>query len=371
MSIKFMSRNVYGASKLAFHKDKVISLSRKEITAPIYVRVKPTNKCNHKCFFCGCSPNLKYFRNETINKSDEIPYETMINLISDFKDMNIKAVTYSGGGEPLIYPHITRTLERTLMYNIELSMITNGQELMGEKAELLTNAEWVRVSIDGIDAETLYKSRRVGEKSFNIITENLREFSKKKKEECVLGINFPVHHINKDQVYRAAEFFREMGANNIKFTPTWMPNFSEYHNSFREKVIEQIERAISDFSDRGFEIYDTYENDFKLSGVNKRTYSRCCIMEIVPAIGADSFIYFCQDKAYSRKDSIGSLKGKSFKELWFSEETARIFQNFNPKERCKHHCTYDQRNITINKMIETPNGLEEFEPNTNKHKNFI
>ena len=41
--------NVYEESKLAFHKEKLESFKKGKITAPVYVRLKPTNYCNHHC----------------------------------------------------------------------------------------------------------------------------------------------------------------------------------------------------------------------------------------------------------------------------------------------------------------------------------
>ena len=36
--------NVYGISKIAFHRHKIDSLSKNEISAPVCIRIKPTNK---------------------------------------------------------------------------------------------------------------------------------------------------------------------------------------------------------------------------------------------------------------------------------------------------------------------------------------
>lgn len=361
--------SVYNSSKLAFHKDKALALSRGEITSPIYVRVKPTNTCDHNCFYCGYNPSLEYFRNHTINRRDFIPSPKMEEILSDFKEMGVKAVTYSGGGEPLIYKHIVETLRRTKDLGIELSIITNGQNLEGERAELLRDAEWVRISVDSCTAEVFSETRRVPAENFNKLVRNIQNFSKIKKKDCVLGVNFVIHKGNKEQVYGAPGFFRDFGVDNIKFSPVWTPNLIEYHASHKEMVLEQIQRAIQDT--KGIDIYSTIENDFKLSGVNQRTYEHCYIMQTVPSIGADCKVYFCQDKAYSEKDSLGSLKDKSFKELWFSEAAKEIFRNFNPKERCQHHCTYDARNIAADKMCNDIKKLQEYVPDTDKHKNFI
>lgn len=363
--------NVYNTSKLSFHPEKLKALSQGEIIAPLYVRVKPTNKCNHGCFYCSYAPGSTAPVSETINLIDEIPKEKMLEILSDFRDMGVKAITYSGGGEPLIYPHIEEVMRKTLEYGIDLSIITNGQSLKGEKAEILANAKWVRISSAEIDAETFAEVRKRPESWFYDLIENIRNFAKIKNHDCELGINFAVYKKNADKVYTAIKYFKGLGVNHIKITPCWFPNFLEYHKDTRDSVIKQIAKAREEFEDGSFQIYDTYENDFKLTGINERTYHKCFVMQTIPVIGADSKVYFCHDKTYSKNGALGSIKERSFKDLWFSEEAAKIFRNFDSKEGCKHHCTYDSRNLFIADILCNLDNLKNHMPENDRHKNFV
>ena len=150
-----------------------------------------------------------------------------------------------------------------------------------------------------------------------------------------------------------------------------MPDFLEYHKPFIESVKEQIENARKDFQDENFTVYDTYENDFNLTGLSERKYSKCFIMQIIPVIGADSVVYFCHDKTYAKNGALVSIKDKSFKELWFSPEAEKIFREFNPGIDCRHHCTYDSRNLSIMEMLKDIDNLDKYKPANEKHKNFI
>ena len=343
----------YGGLKIVWHPEKLKALLNKEITAPIYIRIKPTNKCNHHCEFCSYDPktgDIKV-RDEMKNRLDEIPKEKIMEILKDLKDMGVRSVTYSGGGEPLIYPYIEEVLKKTLEYGIDLSIITNGQNLKGEVAKILGKAKWVRVSCDAGDAKTFSKVRKVPESWFDELADNLRNFAKIKNKKCEFGINFVIHKDNYDKVYDSVKFFKELGVNHIKLTPMWIDNFFEYHNPTKDRVIEQIERARKDFQDDSFAVYDTYKGDFAMTSVAERKCSRCYIMQINPVIGADSRVYFCHDKAYSSSGVLGSIKNQSFKELWFSEEAKKKFLSFNPIEYCKHHCAGDAKNIFINDAI--------------------
>lgn len=349
---------IYGTSKIFSHPEKIVSFLHDKIVPPIYVRFKPTNRCNHHCYYCAYDSNSPV----KIDRTLELPREKVMETIDNFKGMGVKAVTFSGGGEPLIYPHIVEAMKKILDYGIDLSIITNGQNLEGERAGLLAHAKWIRISTDSCDAETFSASRGVPEKWFDKLVENIQNFVKIKSPECELGINFVVQEKNYNKIYNAIKFFRELGVNNIKLTPRHVEDYEKYHSKFQEIAREQIKRARQDFPD--FKIYDTYDVDFSAVGVPERKYCRCYTMQTVVAISAAGLVYPCHDKAWIGIDPIGSIKNQSFKELWFSEETAKKFREFNPVEMCKHHCTNDLKNLEINQYLDRVK-------NPQTHDNFI
>ena len=263
-------------------------------------------------------------------------------------------------------------MQKTLDLGIDLSIITNGQELCGKKAEILSNAKWVRISSGEITPEDFVRVRKRPESFFYKLQENIKNFSKIRGPDSEFGINFVVQKDNYSKVYDSVKYFKDLGVDHVKLTACWIPEgFFEYHKDIKDSVLEQIKRAKADFQDDKFHIYDTYEEDFNMTGVCDRKYSKCYVMQTIPVIGADSVVYFCHDKTYSRSGMLGSIKDRSFKDLWFSPEAKKIFDSFNPKESCKHHCTYDSRNLTIIDMIKNIDSLDKFKPTSERHKNFI
>jgi MoaA/NifB/PqqE/SkfB family radical SAM enzyme len=356
----------YGTEKILRHPEKLWALKEGRVTAPIAVRVKPENACPHSCFWCsysaqaiGSEDNDKNMLAELYEKRARIPVDKMLEILDDFREMGVKGVTFSGGGEPLIYPWIEQTLKRAIDNGLDISVITNGQRLSGKIAEYLSRSKWVRISLDACTAETAEATRKIAPARFNEIVENMRHFAEIKVENCEFGINFVISHKNYHEVYDAAKFFQELGLDHIKFTPRWIDHdqvdsstglgWIDYHAPFKESVINQINRAKRDFS---INIYDTYENDFNLTGKNFRPYVKCPTIEITPVIAADQMVYTCHDKAYTDLGKIGSIKDKSFKELWYSEATKEFIRNFDPQEKCRHHCTYDSRNILTNDIVD-------------------
>lgn len=153
---------------------------------------------------------------------------------------------------------------------------------------------------------------------------------------------------------------QKLGADHIKFTALMGNNAEMIHAPFKKLVIEQIHRLI-DENETGFKIINLYESDFESNAIFGRNYDFCGIKDFVTVIAANSKIYFCHDKAYLSQGEVGDISQNSFKKMWFSEETAQKLRRFNPKEICRHHCVYDDRNELLNKFY----SLDE------QHINFI
>jgi len=345
--------NKYSRLKIIWHPEKWNSFLTGEVTAPIQVRIKPTNQCNHGCFYCVYEVDFSGIH-PTINKKDMIPEKKMYEILNDLKDIGVKSVTYSGGGEPLCYPFIENSLLKTLDSGLDLSLLTNGQLLEGKVADILSNSQWLRVSADYCDEKMFKQIRKRPKELFYKWSKNMENFANLKNfnnSKCDFESNCVVHEHNYKRLPEIAKLFKNLGFDNLRFAPLWKENFEKYHAPIKEKVIENIKKAKDDFEDDNFKIGSTYEEYFDATGKLKRLYEKCFWMQVVPVIAADQNIYTCHNKAYDAKGIIGSLKNDSFKNLWYSEKTAEFFKNFNAKERCRHECSSDIKNIIIHELL--------------------
>jgi MoaA/NifB/PqqE/SkfB family radical SAM enzyme len=350
----------YSSLKIFAHPEKIAALKKGERTAPIYIRIKPTNVCNHHCYYCSYADEELALR-DNVNPRDQIDWGKLQETIADIAEIGVKAVTFSGGGEPLVYPNIVAAMNAILSHRIDLSIITNGQLLTGERAEILAQAKWVRISCDSADREAYARIRGIPPESFDKVCENISRFAGLKKPNCELGINFVVNHQNCHQIYQAAKLVNDLGVNHIKFTARVTKELENYHKPFKQAVINQIHKAQADFSRPGFKIINKYESDFDSCTIFQRSYSFCGIKELFAVIAADSKVYFCHDKAYVKTGIVGDLTAASFKDLWFSEAVIARYRGFDAQKECCHHCVYDDRNILINDYL----ALDE------NHINFI
>lgn len=347
-----MDRNStpYSQLKIFYHQDIIQNLLDGKRCNPIYIRVKPTNKCNHNCNYCHYK-NSYLDLNDDYDLSSEIPRDKMLEIVSNMKSMGVKAVTFSGGGEPLLYPHIEETFEKIIDAGIDLSVITNGSLLKGKKAELLAKAKWVRISLESIFDDEYCRIRGVKTGEFDRLCENISNFSKIKDETCELGINVVVTKENQMYVYDMAKLMKSLGVNHVKYSPVISNNTREYHRDFIDKVTSELNRAQTDLGSDSFKIINLYTGDFDDSVIFERSYSNCPVKEFLCVIAANQKVYFCHDKAYLKDGCVGDLKGQSFENLWNSEEVTKLFKNFDASKTCKQHCVYDSRNELINSFL--------------------
>lgn len=343
--------NKYSDYKIAWFNDKLKSFVDNEILSPIYVRIKPTNRCNHSCFFCVYNYEFSKMHGD-MHRIDEISKDKMFEILDDIKNIGVKAITYSGGGDPLVHRNIKDIIKKTLDLKIDLSMLTNGELLKDEIAEMMIYSKWMRVSMDYCDADMFITSRKGTSERFSTILNNIKIINRKILDNntgCELGINFIITKDNYIKLREVCSLLIDVGVNNIRFSPLWVPNFYEYHVEIEATVRKQLDMLKQEFNkENNVVVYDSYRID---KSVMDRSYKKCFFMQVTPVIGADCVVYNCHNKAYDKSGIIGSIKDRTFSEMWFSEETKKYFSEFRPDLGCKHQCANDKKNIFIHEIV--------------------
>lgn len=340
----------YSQLKVFAHTEKIKSLLENKVTAPVYVRIKPTNFCNQKCFYCSYS-DIDEATNKEAVFTDFIEWEILEKSLDSLAKLGTKAITFSGGGDPLCYGNIEQAFKKVLENKMDLSIITNGVLMTESKIEYLKSAKWVRISLDAGTKETYSKIRSVDQKSFDKIIENIK-ILRRQTNDCEIGINYVIHEMNYDEIYTLAEIAKSIGCNHVKYAARILnEGFEDYHGKMKQSVMQSIEKAKSDFESSSFRIISKYEDDFENDKTNIRSYETCYVKEFTCVIAADSKVYFCHDTAYKENFAIGSLKDQTFEDIWFSDGKIKRYTDFNCKNECVGHCVYDERNLLLNSLL--------------------
>lgn len=340
--------------KVFHYKDKIDSLppESKRILPPIHIRLKPTNACNHNCRYCAYKDdNLQLGKD--MQQKDSIPRDKMLEILDDIQEMGVKAVTFSGGGEPFCYPYFLETVKKISESNIKFASLTNGSRLYGEVAEIFAaKGTWLRISLDGWDDASYSEYRNIKAGEFTKLMKNIESFSKM-NGSCFLGVSLIIDKKNVTHIYDLISRLQDIGVNSVKVSPCIVSNSgaenNAYHKPFFNTAKEQITRAKAKCSGTRFEVSDAYHDLDETFG---KDYDWCPYLQILPVIGADLNIYPCQDKAYNLDEGlIGTIKDKSFKEFWFSNKEQ--FYKINPSKVCNHHCVANAKNKLILEYLNT------------------
>lgn len=102
---------------------------------PIHLHLSPTNKCNLSCPFCSC---------KDVDRNLELTFEQITWILDVYAPRGTKALTITGGGEPLVHPALDQIIEYAAKKEIEVGMVTNGDLL--NKLKHHENLTWCRIS---------------------------------------------------------------------------------------------------------------------------------------------------------------------------------------------------------------------------------
>jgi MoaA/NifB/PqqE/SkfB family radical SAM enzyme len=337
---------LYSSLKFLRFTDRLDAIRDRQLVAPVHIRIKPMNYCNHDCWYCAYRMSSLQL-GEDMDVKDKIPEDKMFEIVDDIIDMGVPAVTFSGGGEPLIYKPLPEVIRRLAAGGVRVGSLSNGANLRGAVADAFAeHATWVRISMEGWDGPSYAKARGIKEDAFGRLIENMRDFVAR-GSTCVLGISLIVDAENHTHIYELSRLLKDVGVNHVKLSAVITSNDGKennaYHHKLMPRVNEEVER-VKTLADETFTVLDHYHT---LDERFERQYSICPNIQFNPVIGGDSIVYTCHDKAFNKGGILGSIKDRSFKEFWFSEENRERVFAINPSIDCPHHCADHRKNLAM------------------------
>lgn len=345
-----MAGIIYSTLKPFLFPDRLSAIGAGRVPAPVHVRIKPTNVCNHSCWFCA-------YRSDAVSlgsgmkEADRIPREKMQEIADDLVEMGVEAVTFSGGGEPLIYPHIVDTVNRLAAGGVRIGALTNGSMLKGKVADAFArHGTWIRVSIDGWDGPSYAASRKVDEGEFDKVIGNLAAFAAR-GSRCSLGASVIVDESNASHLFDLCRRLKAAGVGHVKIAPCIVRDSGAENDAYHARLAETVHAGIDrirTLEDGHFQVNDHYH---LLGDRFDRSEHRCPMSYLMTIIGADLTVYTCQDKAYTPGGALGSIRDRRFRDFWQSAETAAALAAIDPSRDCRHHCVASVKNERILEVL--------------------
>jgi MoaA/NifB/PqqE/SkfB family radical SAM enzyme len=346
-----MIKEEYSPYKIVHHPKVISDLKQGKDIVPIQVHFVPTNKCNQRCSFCAYRMR-GYSSAETFVDQDEIPIKKALELIDSMAKIGVKAIQFTGGGEPLAHRGITEMLTSCINNNLNIAMVTNGMNLYGEAAKLLAlYGSWVRISVDAGCRETYSKTRGTLESTYDKVISNIENFARMKSKNCILGVGFVVTKDNYREVYDCARTMKEIGVDNFRISAAFTTEGSSYFDDFRKDAHDRCQKVKSVLQDDKFTVFNLFDDRDEDLSCGGQDYDFCPMKSLVPYLGADQNLYTCCVQAYNKNGFIGSLENQTFEDLWNSDHRKEFYKKHNPRHICKIPCMFTKKNEIINYFI--------------------
>jgi radical SAM protein with 4Fe4S-binding SPASM domain len=390
-----MSQIFNPKNKILHNLDYVKQLISEGYSPPILVEVDPSNTCNHGCYFCISSyihlPESKNL--ETFDRSI-MPRSMLITLCDDLIKLGVKAINWTGGGEPTVNSAFKEAI-RHIGNNsdIKMGIFTNGVlldrwDLFETLVDYMT---WVRFSVDAGTEDTYNTVRRVKKgQDWNKMLANLSkliECNNSKGKKIDIGVGFVITPDTYHEIVDFAKVFADYDVDYCQFKPEIVNREREdgkqreqdfWYGEVEPRLQEAKEILGNKFEINGYKLSDL-EKDPQLYG---RNYKKCLGSQVQPCVGADGNVYVCTNHRGYKQYSYGSLYEKSFIDIWKDVKNRKAVMHLIEEEECFSNCTQLCKPHESNKIMwDIFKSHEKEEPNLWKslddqkevttHKEFI
>ncbi len=361
--------------------DKVIEGNYDDIT-PYTAEFVVTLNCPNRCGGCSIDESIKnggcgyaqakeekgvWQKNNFMRDDCHLQSTELGKLIlNKLKEGGIKGITYTGGGEPFMYPYLEDLVYYTSSIGLDSVVYTAGNAVSPSRIKKMyeSSPNLIRMSFNAGTPDVFNSQHNPfnKENGYNHILNSLDTFAK-------LAHNYPdtdfaVAVLISEKNYHDLEniALRILETNDkypggIKFISI-RPEFN-YQGSFQPSLaisdqawidIEEKFRPI--LIDTGIRV-DNIKCRYDALSLKKREYDICRATGLYAEVAPDGKMYHCCEKNCHEGWDIGDLKTQTVKEIYSSQRRFEIaddienYLNCNKSERscpivCKPHETNKQ-----------------------------
>lgn len=324
----FSLKRFYNAVKIliSFTLSRVI---RKPIVwgLPISFSIEPTNHCNLKCPECPSGLGA------LTRKLGLLKLDDYKNWIDQIKDTGFYVQLFFQG-EPYINKNLPEMIKYAQKNKIYVSISTNGHFINENNTDKILEAapDKLIYSVDGLNEET-YQNYRVGG-TFAQVDSALRNLVKRKRElklkKPFIEFQFIVMKQNEHLLEKVKKYCEEVGVDKLVFKTM---QISSYENALKFLP-----------TNKKYSRYIVDNNSFKIKSEVK---NHCFALWRTSVITWDGKVVpCCFDK--DADFTMGILNGKSFYEIWNSENYNRFRQSILTDRKQNKMCTNCTEGLKIN-----------------------
>jgi len=356
------------------------ALLRRPLTGPLEASIILTYRCNYRCVFCA-------LESEAPAKKGDISPDALKRLISDLAELNTEQVSFTGGGEPMLYKDIDKFVELTRKHDMACSICTNGSRLSEERIRRYAEmGVHLSISLNAADAETYTKIHpRTKPEDFDRITRLLGEFASLAKRlgtqaHSFSSLNFVIHSNNYRQITEMHKLARRIGACQIQFRLI-QPREAHRHlfldenrlKLAREQIAEVERDAASDPTYAVQVMGILRSSDAKIPSCNVEANLFCAPSpsqqtgrEIVPClegyiatyVDSDGIVFPCCMRSVSINNHyMGDINEQRFTDIWHGENyrqfrTESFLVSADSQDPRENTCAYCPKATLFQHMVD-------------------
>ena len=336
--------NKYIASnKIFHHPDRIKTYLNGGLVRPISVKLRLTDNCNLKCYYCSYKDNLN---------SGSMTEEDLGPIFDKLKELGVKSIVFTGG-EPTCHDKFDDIVQLLKFdYNFDLALITNGVLPI----KTLPYFEWVRFSLDTVDKYTYIRSKR--EDKLKDVMFNIQRAVEEKNTnnlKVTIGVQAIINKDNFDYQFKKIEnviqFAYTIGADYVQIRP--LENYK-----YTEDEVVIIDGNIKALKEKDLGI-KTIFTDYKWNEIKngyKKDYEGCPSADFIGMVDVKGDLYMCCAMTNDPTAKYGNLI--TDKADTILEMRIKIQREFDYKK-----CTVACQGSLLNKTLADFKGL--------KHTNFI
>lgn len=310
--------------KVFAHVDRIAGWRTGEKPAPVTIEWDLSNRCPLGCQSCHFA--YTHSRGPWVHRARVLPmaYSSLgdladatlvCNALFDAREMGVKSIVWSGGGEPTAHPAWMQIVEFAASLGFEQGMYTMGGLLTeSSAAHLAQHASWVVVSLDTMDAQTYAAEKGVPPSRFDAACRGAKYLAA--REGATVGISFLLHANNWTRATAMLELARSLGADYATFRPaietspdrpavcdvdrSWVTSAEELLEALAEEPDVEIDpdrfRAYRDWIAHG--------------------YPACYGIRLVTTISPDGRVWICPNRRGMAESCLGDLRTESLRAIW-------------------------------------------------------
>lgn len=314
MTINQPNSHTSNTSKLLKHIDTLKNLQNGKSPVPIMVHVMPTHRCQLNCEHC-C------FKNRD-DMAMDMDLKEFMNGVFQFWKLGTRAMEFTGGGEPVLYPKINYCIDYFHELGMKMGLISNGLAL-SRIEDQLEKIQWLRISLNTLD----YRPETELQPIIDMVK------NKTHLSTCYIW--------NKYSIANLKRIYDFTSKNNLVCRLS--PNCIQPPNDVLEEM-KIIRREFAKLPENEIMFVSDYEPT-----VNRRN-NNCYIHLIKPAFYTDGYVYPCPSSELAVEND-RSINEKF--RLCHASEIYNFYKKLNPEKRICNcsYCKYSPQQDLLEDLL--------------------